>query len=40
MNLLSNAVKFTMKGKIILKIQNITEDEIEISVEDTGIGIK
>lgn len=43
-NLLSNAVKYTEKGKIILHLgwKRISEDEIslELSVKDTGIGIK
>lgn len=44
LNLANNAVKFTYRGKIILKMnyERISENEIElqISVEDTGIGIK
>lgn len=44
LNLTNNAVKFTTQGKIILKIDyfKITADQVEldISVEDTGIGIK
>lgn len=39
MNLLSNALKYTLKGQIILGIKSISENEIEIRVEDTGIGI-
>lgn len=43
-NLLSNAVKYTEKGKITLHLgwKRISEDEIklELSVKDTGIGIK
>ncbi|MFY9153674.1 MAG: PAS domain S-box protein [Prolixibacteraceae bacterium] len=39
-NLLSNAVKFTRsKGIITVKSKNINNDRIEISVNDTGIGI-
>lgn len=38
-NLVSNAVKFTDNGKIALKV--VKEDRMaEVSVEDTGIGIK
>ncbi|GAB2810318.1 ATP-binding protein [Ferruginibacter profundus] len=43
LNLVSNAVKFTSKGKIVVNIKMISEDEhkvtIEFSVADTGIGI-
>ncbi|PWB50689.1 MAG: hypothetical protein C3F06_11510 [Candidatus Methanoperedenaceae archaeon] len=39
MNLLSNAVKFTENGEIKVRAKSIN-DEIEISVEDTGIGMK
>lgn len=42
-NLLSNAIKFTNKGKIILLIEIVRQNEhtveIEFSVTDTGIGI-
>ncbi len=42
-NLLSNAIKFTVKGKIIVSVNLINEDEekvtLEIKVTDTGIGI-
>ena len=43
LNLVSNAVKFTTKGKIIISIRLLNEDEenatIEFAVSDTGIGI-
>ena len=40
-NLLSNAVKFTPEGGVVwLRAQNIGEENMEISVEDTGIGMK
>ena len=43
LNLVSNAVKFTSKGKIIVNIQLLNEDEekvkIQFSISDTGIGI-
>jgi len=42
-NLLSNAIKFTAKGKIIVSVDLLNEDEekvtLEIKVTDTGIGI-
>ena len=43
LNLISNAVKFTHKGKIILSVKLLSEDNeniiIEFTVSDTGIGI-
>ncbi|WP_317898084.1 ATP-binding protein [Aurantibacillus circumpalustris] len=43
LNLVSNAVKFTNKGKIIVSVKLLKEDEkhvtIQFSVSDTGIGI-
>jgi len=40
-NLLSNAIKFTEEGRISVRVRKRRrrEDPIEISVEDTGIGI-
>lgn len=39
-NLMSNAVKFTGQGgKVILSSQSISKKFIEISIQDTGIGI-
>ncbi len=38
-NLLSNAVKFTETGYIRLTVSKLTHNQIEISVEDSGIGI-
>lgn len=38
-NLIDNAIKYTEKGKISIAVDRIN-DEIEISVEDTGIGIQ
>ncbi len=43
LNLVSNSVKFTSKGKIMVSIQLLSEDEekvkIQFSISDTGIGI-
>ena len=43
LNLVSNAVKFTTKGKIIVKVSLLSEDEkkatVQFSITDTGIGI-
>jgi signal transduction histidine kinase len=39
-NLLSNAVKFTPReGRVIVRLQRRGEDEVVLTVEDTGIGI-
>ena len=38
-NLVSNAIKFTEKGEIKIKVFTDNEDQIVISVSDTGIGI-
>lgn len=44
LNLANNAAKFTMQGKVTMRLEysKMTPDEIrlQISVEDTGIGIK
>lgn len=43
LNLVSNAVKFTHKGKIILSVDVLSDDEdtvtLEFAISDTGIGI-
>jgi PAS domain S-box-containing protein len=43
LNLISNAVKFTNRGKIVVGVHMLNENDekvtIEFSVEDTGIGI-
>ncbi|MEI6124668.1 MAG: ATP-binding protein [Bacteroidota bacterium] len=43
LNLISNAIKFTHKGKIVLSVKLLSEDEenvtVEFAVTDTGIGI-
>jgi signal transduction histidine kinase len=38
-NLLSNAVKFTESGNIWVEIRDITQNQVIITVKDTGIGI-
>lgn len=41
LNLLSNALKFTLKGGVQITARNMPEGEqIEITIQDTGIGIK
>ena len=40
LNLLSNALKFTFMGKISLRAKMLDAKKLEITVEDTGIGIK
>jgi len=39
-NLLSNAVKFTDSGSVTVKVKQVGEDRITITVRDTGIGIE
>ncbi len=43
LNLVSNAVKFTSKGKIVVRVQLLKQNESEVTIEfsvcDTGIGI-
>jgi len=38
-NLIGNAIKFTEKGEIYSKIKKLSEEKLEFSVQDTGIGI-
>lgn len=38
-NLLSNALKYTEKGRVVVSVQQVGQDNIEISVSDTGYGI-
>lgn len=40
LNLMSNAVKFTEKGNVTIEARKFEEDIMEISVADTGIGIR
>jgi len=39
-NLVSNAIKFTQKGYVKIKVDEFSENNFVISVEDTGIGIE
>ena len=39
-NLVSNAVKFTEQGRITITSTILPDEKVEISVADTGIGIK
>jgi signal transduction histidine kinase/CheY-like chemotaxis protein len=39
LNLLSNAAKFTHAGSILLSVQKIDDENVDISVTDSGIGI-
>ncbi len=38
-NLLSNAVKFTEKGEVRLRLEQISSEQYQFIVEDTGLGI-
>lgn len=39
-NLVHNAIKFTKQGKIVLMTKLINKEQVEISVVDTGIGVR
>jgi len=39
-NFIGNAIKFTKKGKIVLSVSEKRDGSIEVSVQDTGIGIE
>lgn len=38
-NLLDNAVKYTMEGRIDIRVIDFSENQINVEIEDTGIGI-
>lgn len=38
-NLLTNAIRYTKKGKITLSCSQVTPNELEIRIVDTGVGI-
>ncbi len=40
LNLISNAIKFTEVGEVFLEAKKLEQDQIQINVKDTGIGIK
>lgn len=39
LNLLSNAVKFTDRGKVVLRVEQLSPSRLAFTVADTGIGI-
>ena len=39
-NLLSNAIKFTETGRVVVRLEAPAPDQIEITVQDSGIGIE
>ncbi len=39
-NLISNAINYTKSGKIIVHLHDLPDQQLEVCVEDTGIGIQ
>lgn len=39
LNLISNAFKFTFTGEIMVRLHSIEPDQVELTVQDTGVGI-
>lgn len=39
LNLISNAFKFTFAGEITVRLQSIEPEQVELTVQDTGVGI-
>jgi signal transduction histidine kinase len=39
-NLIDNALKYTEKGSVTVKMEQVGDEKIRVSVKDTGIGIK
>ena len=39
-NLIDNAVKYSEKGSVIVKVEQVDDEKVRLSIKDTGIGIK
>ena len=38
-NLIDNALKYTEKGSVIVKMEQLGDEKVRLSIKDTGIGI-